>query len=165
MCGTTSLAPVPGIVPASCQDRASRANSSQIARSRKLLKRLDLCGQTKMADSGRKMAPTGEARIVSQTPRCELAIRLAVSLAAARAVRVRPGWSAMPGQGASRRTLGAHAPWPLSVLSIQPGERRGRTNRRLTLLPIVTSTRSCWGLTAACDRPYSGQMELHECPF
>ena len=41
---------VPKIVPASAQNPASRANSSQIARSRKLLKYEDLRGKTKMAD-------------------------------------------------------------------------------------------------------------------
>jgi hypothetical protein len=41
---------VPGIVPASFQNATARANSSQIARSRKLLKCVDLRGKTKMAE-------------------------------------------------------------------------------------------------------------------
>ena len=40
--------PVPGIVPASPQYGASRANGSQVARSRKLLKRLDLLGKSEV---------------------------------------------------------------------------------------------------------------------
>ena len=46
----SSISPgaVPKIVPASRQNKASTANSSQAARWRKLLKRLDLRGNTKM---------------------------------------------------------------------------------------------------------------------
>ena len=54
-CATQSTAvtlssPVPSIVPASSQNRASGANSSQKARLRKWLRRLDLLEKTKMAD-------------------------------------------------------------------------------------------------------------------
>jgi hypothetical protein len=42
----------------------------------------------------------------------------------------------------------------LSILAIQPGELRGGTKPRLTPLPIITATRSCWGLPTEDDRPY-----------
>jgi hypothetical protein len=42
---------VPRIVPASGPKRAFGANGSQVARSRKLLKRVDLRGKAKMAES------------------------------------------------------------------------------------------------------------------
>ena len=41
---------VPENVPGTRQNRASRANRSQIARSRKLLKGLDLLGKSKMSE-------------------------------------------------------------------------------------------------------------------
>jgi hypothetical protein len=44
------LSSVPEIVPASFQNRASGANSSQVARSRKCLKREDLRGKTTLAE-------------------------------------------------------------------------------------------------------------------
>jgi hypothetical protein len=47
---TGLTAEFPGIVPASSQNRASRANDSQNTRQRILLKRLDLTGKTKMAE-------------------------------------------------------------------------------------------------------------------
>jgi hypothetical protein len=53
MAGTVAVtAPgiVPEIVPASCQIRSSGANSSQVSKLRKLLKRQDLREKTKMAE-------------------------------------------------------------------------------------------------------------------
>ena len=47
---STAVETVPEIVPATAPNEASRANSSQVARSRKLLKREDLRGKTKMAE-------------------------------------------------------------------------------------------------------------------
>jgi hypothetical protein len=48
--GSTAVGTVPEIVPANSKNQPSRANSSQFARSRKVIETQDLRGKTKMAE-------------------------------------------------------------------------------------------------------------------